>query len=111
MDEQKTTNDNTSGASAGKPCMCGCGASLGYPGFRRHRVIRIVIALVIAIIIFWVGVKVGEFKTVFESHFRGGYGSHQMMRGGYYGGGHMMMPGQAVPVSGTATSSAATPVQ
>jgi hypothetical protein len=76
--------------------VCGCG-SYGRCWFRIVRAIFIVIAMVI---VFALGMKIGELKGMLES--RGGY---NMMGGRSYGAYPMMRGGQGF-APGTATSSA-----
>jgi hypothetical protein len=60
----------------------------------RHSIVRIVIALLAAFVVFWVGVKVGEVKTGYGmGSGRGGFNRGSMMYRGY-------PPGYAVPVNG-----------
>jgi hypothetical protein len=79
---------------------CGCGWAHG------HRAFRIILGIVIALVIFWIGVKVGEVKVALQVHsareFNGGYSNT------YNQGSPMMRVGgvTATPVNGMATSSA-----
>ena len=77
---------------SGMGCGCGCG------GYGHHwmggRILRVVIALLVALFIFWVGVKVGELRSEL-----GGFGGHRgyYMMGGY---GASSAGGYAVPQNG-----------
>lgn len=64
MEEEKNQN-----GAKGKVCDCGCG--YGWPS--GGRLFRIVIAAIVVLIVFWVGVKVGEFKVLFGDYDYGGY--------------------------------------
>lgn len=61
--------------------MCG---GWGWRGGRHHLLVKIALKLLLLAIVFWMGVKVGEFKALFigDSHWEhpGGY---MMMRGWY----------------------------
>ena len=101
MEEMKNNGqDGTKGGMCGKACACGCGCGWAH----GHRAFRVVLAIVIALIVFWIGVKVGEVGSALRVHssygVRGGYSNI------YNPGGRMMPGGVAVPVNGTATSSA-----
>ncbi|HUZ92695.1 MAG TPA: hypothetical protein VNG29_01720 [Candidatus Paceibacterota bacterium] len=116
MDDQKNNQNQAGkmdgGSIPGHPegCMCHrcrmgnwCGHGYGcHGGSWGFRLFRILIALFIAGVVFWVGVRVGEFCSRFGGFDgRGGYGYSMMMRGGYggydnYGYGS----GGAVPQSG-----------
>ena len=85
MDEMK----KDMGMNHGPACSCGsCGmmgrGMCGMCGGRRFWALRWLLGLVILVIVFWLGVKIGEFKGSFE----GGYGfygrmsRHGMMMGG-----------------------------
>jgi hypothetical protein len=107
MDEIK--NNSQEGMKGGKCEMCGrapmCGCGCGCGWAHGHRAFRIILRIIIALVIFWVGVKVGEVGVALQLHSNGGF------RGGYSNtynpGGPMMRVGggEAVPVNGTATSS------
>lgn len=81
--EESKNNPSTHG---GKICSCGCGCGWA----SGHRLFRVVLGIVIALLIFWLGVKAGEFMTVFGRGY-GGYGMHRaypmMMQSGsrFYG--------------------------
>jgi hypothetical protein len=75
---------------------CGCGGH--YHGFHKYFVLRWVLGIVILIIVFWLGMKIGEFKGYFENNF-GGVGYHQgMMFNSQFYPKNMMW---AVPVTGS----------
>jgi hypothetical protein len=83
MEEMKKDMGTNQQHPAGCSCkMCGCGCGHG-----RHMILRWVLGLVILLIVFWVGVKVGEFKTSAWGYGMGYYGGmHRgmmMRRGGY----------------------------
>jgi hypothetical protein len=105
MEEMKNNNaqESMKGEACGKTCTCGCGCGWA----RGHRAFRIILALVIALVVFWIGVKVGEVKMALQANsgreFRGSYSNT------YYNPGGPMMRvngGVTVPVNGTTTSSA-----
>lgn len=62
-----------------RSCSCGCGC--GWPS--GHRLFRVVLWIVILLIVFWLGFKVGQFVTAFGGYGRAGYGLHA--HGGGYG--------------------------
>jgi hypothetical protein len=71
-------------APMSKTCVCegecGCGCGCSWP--RGHRAFRIILALVLLAIAFWVGVKMGELRAYLGYEYAnwGGYG---MMGNGY----------------------------
>jgi hypothetical protein len=83
----------------------------GHCAWNKHRVLRIVLLLGMLLFVFWLGVKVGEFRGEFGyGRMMNGYGDYGyrsgMMRGGntYYGQGRGMMSGyilQQVPAQQT----------
>ena len=87
--------------TCGRMGMYGC----GYGWARGHRAFRIILGIVIALIVFWIGVKVGEVGVALRMHSN--YGSRGGYSNTYNVGGPMMRVGGgvAVPVNGTATSS------
>jgi len=77
--EQGPAESPMASSNGQKYCkMCGHGMWGCHCG-HRHFWIRLVLGLIILFVVFWVGVKVGEFKSEFG---RGFYGSrsHMMMR-------------------------------
>ena len=67
------------GVCHGGMCGWGCG---------RHRLIRLFIGILVFILIFFAGFKLGESKGYFNSEFYGGRiprGPYFMMREGYFG--------------------------
>lgn len=65
-------------------CCCqGCCSDGGHSHMHRHFLLRWLLAVLIIMVAFFVGVKVGEFKEAFwNSGFGGyGYGQYRMMRG------------------------------
>ena len=82
MDE---TKDGMKSGMNGKCPMCGGNHTMWgcWGGMHRRGPWSIVIRIIILIIVFWIGMQVGEHRTL-----RGGY----MMRGGFGGGrgGYMM---------------------
>ncbi len=87
------------------PYGCGCGWSHG------HRAFRIIIGIIILLVVFWVGVKVGEFRTIVREYngygSRGGYSAGYRPMGRMMGGGGYGVPGQA-PAAATGTTPAPT---
>ncbi len=64
--------------SCGQESMGGsncCGQS-----HHRHFLLRMLLGIVILMIVFSLGVKIGEFKGMFENE---GFGNHRMMRSNY----------------------------
>jgi hypothetical protein len=82
MEEQNNKKD-------GKTCPCGCGACGCTSGgrWRGFVALRIVIGILVIGLAFWIGVKVGEFRSeLFGFGRMGGFGGRaypMMMRGGY----------------------------
>ena len=56
-------------------CSCGYGHGFGHVG---HKALRIILALVIVLIVFWLGIVVGSHHSFSR---RGFYGQRQIMRG------------------------------
>jgi hypothetical protein len=114
MEESKNTSqingDRMCGgkmcAGAGTGCTCGCGC--GWAG--GHRLFRVILGIVILLVVFWVGVKVGEFKVLIGEIGRGGYGNryaYPMMQGG--GQGQQFYGPTTNPPSMTAHGSSSSP--
>ena len=105
MDENKS--DFKQAGIPGHPtgCYCyGCN-SFGRPGFgRRFFLVRWLLGLIILLIVFWVGVKVGEFKAIFYGN-DWGMPHERMMNGfrGFYPGGMMGDGNQMYYYSATTT--------
>lgn len=57
---------------------CGHCGMCGMHGHHRHGLLKMLLGLLIIVVVFFIGVKVGEFKTEFRGGF-GGYGRHGMM--------------------------------
>ena len=76
--------------------MCGCGVHGGY----WFRLLRWIFAFVILVVVFMLGVKIGELKGIFDSR----YGGYRMMGAQPYGVYPMMWGVQGTP-SGTVTTS------
>ncbi len=71
--------------------------------YHRHFAMRWVLGIVILLLVFWLGMKIGELKEVVESGF--GYGGfHNMMYKGYPGAGMMEYWQTAVPGSTGSTT-------
>ena len=87
--------------ASGKTCSCGCGCGWA----SGHRVFRVVLGIVIALLIFWLGVKVGEFGTGFGGY--GGYSMHRaypmMQSGGRFYGPSTLPPSTGAVPAGTST--------
>ena len=77
------TEEHACGSCHG--CRCESSAISGMHSFHgRHAILRWILGIAILLIVFHLGMKVGEFKGEIE----GGYGispRHMMMRGGYDG--------------------------
>lgn len=117
MEEPKNnTQEGAKGVVSGKtcacstPCVCGCGCGWAH----GHRAFRVILGIVILLVIFWIGVKVGEVKMALQVNssreFRGGYSNeyqpvNQMMNGN--GGGLQQQgPGPAASATGTSVAPA-----
>jgi len=91
MKKDMSHGPNCNCVSCGMGAHCAC-----CHGHGRYMVLRWILGLIILAVVFWVGVKIGEFKGSFEygygmqyrntMHYKGGYG----MMGGY-GSGRMPM--------------------
>ena len=93
-----TMEENTKkGGQEGCGCECSgkcdsgkCGdkrgGMCGHWGGGRHRILRVIIGLLILMVAFWAGVKLGELKSSLEGGFYGGRhmnsGRFLMMQGG-----------------------------
>ena len=64
---------------------CGYCGMWGMHGGHRHGLLRLLLGLFILLMVFWLGMKLGEFKGEFSG--MGDYGGY----GSYYGR-HMMVP-------------------
>lgn len=94
------------GMRSGWDCPCG----YGHIHIHRHFFLRLILAVVVAALVFYVGVKVGEIKSAFSGYFYGrysDYGTQQPYPYQLYNGGYMMGGGYAAPV-GAPTSVAPT---
>jgi len=107
---EDTKNNQAQQNADGCKCFMCRGGINGNGCGHRHFFLRLIIKLVILALVFWFGVKIGEFKSEFESEF--GFDHHHMMMspygeqyGGQYpvmmrgeglGGGYPMMQPQAV---------------
>ena len=77
-------------------CMCG----------RRHYVLRLLLGLVILVVVFAIGVKVGEFKSRFGGSRRGSIMMRHYpnpMMGANPGAMYRRMPGTTLPMTATST--------
>ena len=95
MEEQKKDHDH--GGDMCRHCNPGGGddhngsrSSLGCGS--KHFLLRWALGLFILFSVFWLGVKVGELKTILRSEFGygSGYSNHYYMMRGYNGGYPMM---------------------
>lgn len=64
-----------------KECKCWCWGH--HEGCRKHVLLRWVLGLAILLFVFWLGVKVGEFKTLINETYGMPRYEYRMMRGGY----------------------------
>lgn len=117
MEESKNnTQEGAKGVVSGKTCVCGtpcaCGCGCGWA--HGHRAFRVILGIVILLVVFWIGVKVGEVKMALELNsgygIQGGYSNeyqpvNQMMnRNG--GGFQQQGPGPAASATGTTSAPA-----
>ena len=70
-----------------------CGEGHG-GGHHRHFLLRLIIGIVILMIVFSLGVKIGEFKGMYGD----AYGDHWMMRQQQYQPRYMMLDQRTAPV-------------
>lgn len=96
----KTSQQHPEGCSCGM-CSSHHGCCCGHHG--RYIWLRWLLGILILVIVFWVGVKVGEFKGGAYGWGYQSYGSHRMMN---YN--PMMMHGQGMPNMMYRTGSAPT---
>lgn len=82
-------------AGGANGCGCGCGHWHGRHGFF---ILRIVIAIIVVVAAFWIGMRLGELRA---AYYGAGYGRGHQMMGGYYGraGGAPMMPYYGAPAA------------
>src|SRR5690242_3303014 len=88
--KQETKSQERTSQVPGHPAGCQCRWCRWGVGHRwgiGFFLFRILLLFVIVLIVFWLGVKVGEFKTGSLRHFRGYYGTGPgtMMRGRGFG--------------------------
>ena len=57
----------------------------------RYMLLRIVLGLVIVFVVFWAGIRLGQFSVLIGDGYYSGYGSHMMRGWGGYGGYLRMM--------------------
>ena len=106
--EDKKTNGNSKDAYVCTCCSHYTGGPGGYPGMW----IRILIGVIAVLVIFWLGLKVGEFRDQFAGFGYGRPGGYMMMRGGNpsmmrgmpygtrgFGGGMPMMSSSTTPTT------------
>ncbi len=86
------------------PCNVDCGGGMHHRMYwgRRYLVVRWILGAVLLGLVFTMGVKVGEFKALFENQFGGNFFYHRvmpMMGTEIYGGatGGYGAAGEAVP--------------
>jgi len=102
MDEQK---------EEGHPTECKCVWCQGRNGFMHHKfsILRLFLGLIILLVVFIAGIKLGELKSTFNGGYgdeRGYYGHHPMMRN-YDDWGYGPFYGGCLTVNKTAASSTA----
>ncbi len=100
MNKEQGSQESPKDVANGQKSCKMCGSGMCYHGHHRHFWLRWLLGLVILVLVFCIGVKVGEFKGAFGRGFnnRAGYNtrfnSQPMMRSypsGYPG--TMMRPG------------------
>lgn len=101
MEEMKNGGDAQKGKMA---CTCSAGCHCGCAGCTGcgRRVIGWVIGIIILAIVFFIGMKAGEFRNTLRNSYGDYYHGYPMMQyhGGYGGGG-----GAAPAATGTTSSS------
>ncbi len=86
MKDKKMCGENTcGGCEAHSSCGTGCGCGGWCAGTHKHGLLRIALLIAIVVIVFSMGVRIGEFKGEFSRGY--GYSRHGMMQQGYYYGG------------------------
>jgi hypothetical protein len=83
MDEEKKDGMNTCN------CRYGCCRNHGMMGGRHHYVAKRILGIIVLLVVFWFGTKLGELRTLMQYS----RGSHMMMGGstGYGSYGNRMM--------------------
>ena len=76
---------------------CGNGCGNYNPGHHRYFFLRLIIGICIIMIVFALGVKIGEFKGMFERDDYDGYMIRQQ-GGNYYPPHYMMFNSRVMPV-------------
>jgi hypothetical protein len=98
---------NTQGGMGGKGVCSTCGASMSNGchgcGHMKYHVLRWALGLIIILVVFWVGLKIGEFKGQFEGQW-GGYGHRGMMI--QYGAPNMIYRTTGTATTGTTVAPA-----
>jgi len=93
MEETKNKSEQMCTPEACGKCGKACGGSWcgAWCGGHRFIVLRIIIGIIILVVVFSLGVKLGELKSYLSG---GSYGSSMMRGWGVYGKGYrMMQPG------------------
>lgn len=95
MERNKETND-------GKMCSCEMCQGYGRYGYHRFFWLRLILGLVIILMVFFLGVKIGEFKGYFEGNFGyNNYSSYPVNRG--YRPGPIVYPMSTTPSTNSNT--------
>lgn len=99
MNEMKHGSEMMKGKTT---CACGMGCSCGCGHHCMHRAIWWMVAIIILVIVFTIGVRAGEFRDALRRSYGGYYRGYPMMQGYEYNG------GGAVPVSTAAGNATGT---
>jgi hypothetical protein len=104
MDEMKNGSEMQKGKTT---CACGAGCTCGCGHHCMRRVIWWVVAIIILVIVFAIGMKAGEFRNTLRNSYGGYYRDYPMMQGRTYNGGGVAVPAGA---QGSATGTSAAPM-
>ncbi|MCX6712700.1 MAG: hypothetical protein NTY66_00645 [Candidatus Vogelbacteria bacterium] len=109
MDEQtpKANGRRKATVCTGSDCStCGCGGR-AWACQQSCVLTRWILGLVIIVLVFWCGLKVGELKNELRGNFGRGYDRSEMMNSGWRTGGRVLMLEQGIPVTGSTETTTA----
>jgi hypothetical protein len=98
--DSKIVSKSKTTCACGAGCTCGCGCGC----VSTWRIVKWIVGIIILCIVFFLGVKAGEFRVELRSMMYGGYYGHPMMMGQQGGGG-------LVPSTVATSTTSVTPTQ